>query len=308
MPTCAYYDDSLRSSGQYGNFYSKIVGYSSGCDRLADSTCKGNSEAYYIIEQNYFGIGWGARGYSRVWGTALDDTFATSQCDEIPDRDKCGFWAVKVNMSDYKTRLPRSVHAAAAAAAATSARNRAAGRRSDRSSGGSGSGSGGGSGSVVRRPQAPYPAPYPCAPHGAVCTPSVFNNTCPDGGTVCGTLDGTRKITQCPDHAINGGTTMEVCPPTQAPNICPSYVVKVNVDPNCQGKHCKKENHTVHEWICPSLPDMHSQYGYQCCAGPGYLDNYGLTYQACAVLCGPHEPPFPQGACYTPGQACRSGP
>lgn len=279
--------------GQYPYFYSKIVGYSSGCDQLADVTCKGDTSAYYIIEQNYFGIGWGARGYSRVWGTALIDTFATDQCNEVPNRDACGFWSVEVNITEFESKLPRSVHKSAAAAASA----RAAGNRSTRH---------GGDGTILRNPRSVPPSPPPpCNLPGGQCTSSIFNNTCPDGGTVCGTLDGTRKITQCPTHAINGGTTMEVCPPTQAPLICPGYFVE-RLKPGCISEPCKKENYSVHEWVCPSLPDAHSAYGYQCCSGPAMTEKYGIAYQACAVVCGPHSNPYPQGACYKPGQQCRN--
>jgi hypothetical protein len=91
--------DPAPVGGNFPFHYSKIVGYSAGCDRNGDLMCKGSEGSYYFIEQNYFGVGWGAKGYSRVWGTDLTDTFHIEPCIEGTTRYECRFWSIFVNLT-----------------------------------------------------------------------------------------------------------------------------------------------------------------------------------------------------------------
>eukprot|EP00039_Didymoeca_costata_P022490 m.346806 g.346806 ORF g.346806 m.346806 type:complete len:668 (+) comp30399_c0_seq1:136-2139(+) len=53
------------------SFWSKIVGYSSGCDKYGWNDCHSGSctQCYYHIHQSYFGTEWGVNGYFRGWTT-----------------------------------------------------------------------------------------------------------------------------------------------------------------------------------------------------------------------------------------------
>ena len=91
-----YYGDCATTApvGGAGNepntqFWSKIVGYSSGCDQWSWDDCHDNPGQIYYIHQNYFGKGWGVSGYMRGYA-------ASGSCDsnEQGQTQNCKYYAL----------------------------------------------------------------------------------------------------------------------------------------------------------------------------------------------------------------------
>ena len=283
-----------------GSYYNRIVGYSSGCEKVGLNDCKPNAEGqFYVIEQSNFGVSWGARGYSRQWGTELLDNFMPDSCRE---GDKpCSLWGLHVNTS----AMDKALHTGPPDPALVARRRQQRQQRHRMQS----------NPKQVAPPPSPSPWPSPLLspplpsffdvesdtddPVGML-VPSVANNTCPGhGATVC-TGDVNRpsvKIKQCCTGMgiMASGQTfqdLEVCPDPDGegfgdihdPLCCPGFP---GVDSN--GVH-----RIGHSWTCPNA------LNWGCCSVPQRGEK-GIVGAPCMVLCeGNSKPP----GCLVKGEEC----
>ena len=315
-----YYGDCATTApvGGAGNepntqFWSKIVGYSSGCDQWSWDDCHDNPGQIYYIHQNYFGKGWGVSGYMRGYA-------ASGSCDsnEQGQTQNCKYYALYAEgqHSPRPNVLSPDERGAGGGLAGRRARSRGKsgtrrGRtqgarrgsrhgnysssyrvedsyshrsssvRSVRSSSSNARRSNAGSISKQTRQQLmPWPEKH---------VPSVHNNTCAGTGNVCGnfvneTALNPDQIKCCPN--VYG---VDSCTEWHLPTCCPAV-------PSLDGQSTKP-------FYCPGPGDfLTAPYGFVCCAN--WTKSFTDTISnGCAVRCKPGTTP-PHASCYVDGDPC----